>query len=196
MFFLLKVFFYCRFKPSTPPVITQFFHTYTCANCGLLESLPLGGFKSVPVIKIPQQSTSVSVFDLFTLFLASFTSQQMQCNCSSCNHVVNGNPNYVKGKFTAISINRLEYVNNVLQPKITTKLSLVNGNGNGALGELICVVSHVVDVNTRGGHWVTYSQVEGNWWMNNDSKVISMCPHHPFETGPNETCDFLVFSNV
>ena len=186
-------YFYCRFKPSTTPVITQFLHTYTCTICGLMESLPLGGFKSVPMIKISQQSTSISVFDLFTSFLSSFTSQQVQSNCSSCNHVVNRNPAHVKGKFTAISINRLEYVNNHPQPKITTKLSLANRDRQTSLGELVCVTSHVVDAN-GGGHWVTYTQVEGSWWLNNDSSVISS--NHPFESRPNETFDFLVFSNI
>ena len=160
-----------------------------------MESLPLGGYKSVPMIKISQQSTSISVFDLFTSFLSSFTSQQVQSNCSSCNHVVSGNPDYAKGKFTVFSINRLEYVNNLPQPKITTKLSLDNGDRQTSLGELVCVTSHVVDVN-GGGHWIIYTQVEGSWWINNDSSVISLSSHHPFNSGPNETCDFLVFSNI
>ena len=46
--------------------------------------------------------------------------------------------------------------------------------GQDLLGELVSVVSHRGDVNA--GHFVSYHQVQNNWYLNNDPVLLQKIP--------------------
>ena len=55
-------------------------------------------------------------------------------------------------------------------------------NWDQLLGELVSVISHLGGAG--GGHWISYHQVDGNWFINNDSNPVVRAPYHPFNS-PN-----------
>ena len=180
-----------RFRHCSPPVLTEFKVSYNCPNCGLSESVPPRLFSTVPILNIPNQSTPISIFELFSTFI----SQPVHISCNCCQQNVTAYLDMVPGRLTALFINRMEFSNQAQQPLINTRLSLGNNARQTSLGQLICCVSHIQT--SGGGHWVTYSQAEGNWWLNNDCRIASRSSYHPF-VSPNsaETCVFVVFEKT
>ena len=181
-----------RFRHSSPPVMTQFKLSYTCQNCGLIDSVPPTSFSSVPILNVPNQSNSISIFDLFS----AFTAQPVPISCSCCQQNVSAYVDLVPGRLTALFFNRVQFINQMQQPVITTRLSLANNGTHHSLGDVICCVSNIRMPN-GAAHWVTYSQSQGNWWLNNDQRIASRSSYHPFDSPNNdETCVFVVFEKT
>ena len=83
------------------------------------------------------------------------------------------------------------------QGLIRTKLVCQDSQtgGDQLLGELVSVISHLGGAD--GGHWISYHQVHGNWFINNHSDSIVRSPYHPFDS-PNmfETVNLCLFSSM
>ena len=54
-----------------------------------------------------------------------------------------------------------------------------SGPAPGILGELVSVVSRVGE-DVRRGHYLSYHQVGGRWFRNNDDHALTESSHHPF----------------
>ena len=178
----------CQAKNNKASTLYQGIEAVFC-RYHFLFILPI--VPSLPILNIPNQSTPISIFDLFSTFISQ--PDHMSCNC--CQQNVTAYLDMVPGRLTALFINRMEFSNQAQQPLINTRLSLGNNARQTSLGQLICCVSHIQT--SGGGHWVTYSQAEGNWWLNNDCRIASRSSYHPF-VSPNsaETCVFVVFEKT
>ena len=181
-----------RFQQCSPPVLTEFKLSYNCQHCGLIESVPPTLFSAVPILNVPNQPNPISIFDLF----ATFTQSPVPISCSCCRQNVSAYVELVPGRLTPLFFNRVEFINQVQQPLITTRLSLANNGRQHTLGEVICCVSNIQMPNGTA-HWVTYSQIQGSWWLNSDQSIASRTSYHPFDSpNPDETCVFVVFEKT
>ena len=66
---------------------------------------------------------------------------------------------------------------------------------NAISQEPVAVISHVGSM--ASGHYIMYSSVGGQWFLNDDSKNIIQCRFSPFDQQYlcNETADIIVFEN-
>ena len=64
---------------------------------------------------------------------------------------------------------------------------------NDVSQEPVAVISHVGSM--ASGHYILYSNVDGQWFLNDDSKTIIQCRFSPFDRQYlyNETADIIVF---
>ena len=49
------------------------------------------------------------------------------------------------------------------------------------LGDLVSVVSSSADdeISAAGGHFVSYHQADGNWFINDDNRILKICLYLP-----------------
>ena len=123
---------------------------------------------------MPQQDQPVSFGSLVNTLLLT----PVNTKCFHCNEDTNGSMIPEKGK-SVLAINRRGS-----KGLIKTRLSCQDSQtvGDQLLGELVSVVSHLGGAG--GGHWISYHQVDGNWFINNDSNPVVRAPYHPFNS-PN-----------
>ena len=166
-----------RIQPNRSPIFTRFSAFITC-SCGRTanEDVPDSQlFRSVPLLQIPEQDQPVSFGSLVNTLLQT----PVNTRCRYCNGEANGSLVPEKGKYSVFAINRRRG-----QRLIKTRLSCQDSQtvGDQLLGELVSVVSHLGGAG--GGHWISYHQVDGNWFINNDSNPVVRAPYHPFNS-PN-----------
>ena len=62
------------------------------------------------------------------------------------------------------------------------------------LGELVSVVCHRGNVNR--GNFVSYHQVQGQWFFNDDSNAVTAAQDPLRHLQPDETVEILFFKNI
>ena len=184
-------------QPNGDPVITEFLASYNCAFCGyqdqnLTHWIGMSHLK-LPGLDVPQRANSVPVGELLTALIS--TPFNVQCGMCGSNAAV-GTYQVRKGMFTVLRLNRLNLNvggwNNQVLTRLDTTRTL--GIGEQYLGNLISVVSH--QGNPQGGHYIAYSQVNGQWHLNSDANHARQVGYHPFNSpNQNETPGFLVYFN-
>ena len=180
------------FTQIAPPTLTQYRISYTCGTCTFSTSIQPFSFNSVPSIPITIQATPITICSLFS----DFVSQPLHMNCSICNNAVQGTMNVTPGRFTLLNFDRM--TNSIGPNLVKTPLSTTRSNNVGydLIGDMIGCISHTG--NARGGHWTTYTFVNGQWYFNDDSNQIVRIQGHPFDEMSQsslKTADFIVFEN-
>ena len=116
-----------------------------------------------------------------------------RCKAIMCRKKIRGAKVHVSpGKFTLVSLNR----SNMNQAKIMTKVDISSHHPevDHFCGDPVSVISHGGSL--ASGHYVVYTKVGGRWYLNNDSKQLSLVSS-PFEQNSihRETVDIIVFEN-
>ena len=170
--------------------LTTFLAFFAC-SCGATSDQDVWDsqlFQSVPLLQIPQQDQPVCFGSLVNTFLQT----PVTTRCFHCNEDTNGSLIPEKGEYSVFAINRRGG-----QGRIRTKLVCQDSHteGDQLLGELVSVISHLGGAD--GGHWISYHQVHGDWFINNDSDSIVRSPYHPFDS-PNisETVNLCLYSSI
>ena len=181
---------------SNVPVLTRFQASFSCNYCGRIdpacEMWAEKNFVSVPKIHI-SAGNPVTAEDLLDQMLQ----QQMRITCPNgqCRGRVNATWRTVRGTFTVLYIDRADLrggiVNTRLLPRAQASVP------HNILGELVSVVSRSGDGYNRG-HFVSYHQVGGNWFFNDDDHTHYACNFHPFNRRDGNECVSLLcyYNNI
>ena len=128
--------------------------------------------------------------------LSEFLGQTFESRCKAImcrKRIRNAKIAVTPGKYTIVSLNR-----NVLnQEKSLQKIDLAafHQDVDHITQEPVAVVSHAGSF--ASGHYILYSKVNGEWFLNNDSKTVTQCNFSPFDQTRlfRETADIIVFEN-
>ena len=182
-----------------PPVFSQYLASFKCNHCGLqLDHLKTWDGQvqpGIPYLQVPENGSCVDIANL----LADFIDETVETRCTnaSCNERINdGKIEAIPGQFTVLSVNRLDITDR--SNKLKNKLSHFGGGRIRAdlVGELISVICHRGNVDR--GHFVSYHKVGEDWFLNNDSRLISAAenPLNMNNDSENETIEVLFLKNV
>ena len=177
---------------TRPPVLTQYLATFQCNACGkdhVRVSTWIQQVQAVfPLLQLPAGRQPVSIARLY----ADYLKEPFETNCDNCRaRILNVRLEVQPGMFTILDVNRFDVEN--LNAKRLNKLEVEAGQD--LLGELVSVVSHRGDVNA--GNFVSYHQVQNNWYLNNDSRPCSSS-ENPIDGPhilPTETVELMFFQN-
>lgn len=180
---------------SNVPVITRFQASYSCDFCGRVdqscETWDERNFVVVPKLHLTRMNP-ITEEDL----LEEMLQQQMRITCPNrqCRGRATATWRTVRGSFTVLYIDRAD-----LQGGISTTRLLPRAQGSvphNVLGELVSVVSRSGDGHNRG-HFVSYHQVGGNWYFNDDDHSHYACNVHPFDRRDGRECvSLLCYYNI
>ena len=99
----------------------------------------------------------------------------------------------IPGKYTIVALSR----NASNQSKAMQKVDLSPHlpEVDSISQEPVAVISHAGSM--ASGHYVLYSRVDGDWYLNDDSKRLFRCQFSPFDQSHlnRETADIIVFEN-
>ena len=150
---------------------------------------------AIPLLQLPPGIQPVNVCEV----LADFIDESFQTHYSdlNCNHrIFDGSLEVRPGYFTVLAVNRFDVTdpNNKRRNKLTLSPSSAR-IGPDILGDLVCIVCHREDVNR--GHFVSYHQIGGQWFLNDDSRpcVPSSSPLEERNLDDSETIEILFFKN-
>ena len=183
------------FRFTESQTLNQYGITYSCDECGYQDLTSPLHFKCIPPITPPRDCGTIAACQLFDLG----DEHEIQTNCGQCNHEVTANSQFLPGDFTVLAVNRTEYSDGVALPFNDTKIGIHDAQEGDCVicdkvtKNLICVVSH-----RRGDkqHWVTYTECDDFWYLNDDDKKILRCNYHPLDSPvPSESVVLLVFDN-
>ena len=128
--------------------------------------------------------------------LSSFLTETFESRCKSimCKKKLRGAKMKAEpGKYTIVALNRNAQNRSKAMQKVD--LSLHNSEVDPITQEPVAVISHAGSM--ASGHYVTYSKVNSDWYLNDDSKKLTRCLTSPFEQRHfvRETADIIVFEN-
>ena len=180
---------------SNVPVMTRFLASYACNYCGRVdqscEKWDERNFVLIPKLHMAQ-GNPVTAEDL----LEEMLQQQMMITCPNgqCRGRVMATWRTVMGAYTVLHIDRANLqggINNTrLLPRDQASVP------HNVLGELVSVVSRSGSGHNRG-HFVSYHQVGGTWFFNNDDHAHFACNFHPFNRRDgNECVSLLCYYNI
>ena len=172
------------------------FESFSCGHidqdCHQWNEKP---FSVVPTINVPYSRDPIPI----EILIQGLLDQRMRITCTQCGQLVSAAWKVVKGSYTVLYFNRggdgrgIVWTRLQLRDQTSTPPPPLN-----ILGELVSVVSRCADdeIGAAGGHFVSYHQVEGNWFINDDNRILKICTYHPFnQTLGYETVDLLCFKN-
>ena len=183
---------------SRPPVISEFLASFKCKQCGKyhdrVKTWESQIQSEVPLLQLPNTHEAVDVTNL----LVEFLDEPIETRCTNVacrNRILDGKLEARPGFFTILSVNRFD--DNDPTAKRLNKLKILRNTrvGQELLGELVSVICHRGSVD--GGHFVSYHQVQGQWFLNDDSRQCRRVLN-PTEDGTlaeNETIETLFFVN-
>ena len=181
------------------PALTQYLASFECFSCGHIEQDCLQWnekpFFVVPTINVPYSQDPIPI----EILIRGLLDQRMRITCTQCGQHCSASWNVVKGSYTVLYFNR----GGDGRGTVRTRLQLRDQTRNPPppldyLGELVSVVCRCADdeIGSAGGHFVSYHQVEGRWFKNDDHRILTICNFHPFnQTHGFETVDLLCFKN-
>ena len=180
------------------PIITKFQSSYLCGNCGYSRNNVNDWnnklFRSIPNLTIPAQNQPISVAQL----LEDFLQDRPNITCGGCGNNVIGDIVVIKGMFTVLTINRIDYA--ARRPVINqTRLDNVRTNlpSEQYLGELLSCVSHR---QVPHWHYVSSHFVNNQWYLNDDHHVVNLnapLPFHPFQSNvPTDNVNCVVYKTT
>ena len=180
-----------------PPFLTKFLGTFLCSGCGTdyrqVAKWDEQIWSIIPIIPLPSSDEALDVMDLVDAYLA----QPIETRCinQQCRRRIdNGKLDPMPGMFSIVGFNRLEFVDDQTR-KYATPLRLDTDRDNPLFGELVSIICHRGSVNT--GHFVSYHQVNGRWYLNDDSKRCKLVtnPLNLQGVEATETVELLFFRN-
>ena len=179
------------------PLLTKYNVSYACSNpmCNHheddLEYWNEKPFTKVPTLHLLMLNPSGQAISVERL-LDAFLQQNVETRCNLCNSPVNGSLRTVIGLFSPFYLNRDNDKGGILRTKLIP--SGQSTSRNDAVGRLISVISRSGTVDR--GHFLSYHQVRGNWFLNDDQREIQRCNFHPFSrTQGTENVAFVIYEN-
>ena len=184
---------------SRPPVLTEFLGSFKCSRCGrenlCVKRWAMQVQAAIPLLQLPPNNLPADVSDL----LAAYVDERFETHCTdlNCNHrILDGKLEVKPGFFTILAINRFDIndPNNKQMNRLTIPSEPVR-IGHNLMGDLVSIVCHRGDVNH--GHFVSYHQVDRQWFLSDDSRQLSPS-QNPLEDGlvdESETIELLFFKN-
>lgn len=179
------------------PLLTKYNVSYACLNpiCNHhednLEYWNEKPFTKVPTLHLLTLNPSgqpISVEELLNVFLQ----QNVETRCHQCRSRVNGSMRVVKGMFTLLHLNRDDNRGGILRTRLIP--SNQGTCSNDIVGQLISVISRSGTVDR--GHFLSYHEVRGQWFLNNDEQEVQRCGYHPYNrTLGTENVSFVIFKN-
>ena len=176
------------------PALTQYLATFECFYCGHVDqNCPQWNekpFSVVPSLSVPQSHRPISVENL----LDGFLQLPMMISCPHCNERIPATWKVVPGLISVLYLNRVSETRGITRTRLQIR-DPTTAPQLDFLGELVSVISRAAD-NLDGGHFTSYHQVGGQWFYNDDSRILKVCNFHPFERpGGYETVDLLCYLN-
>ena len=186
-------------QTSYHPPLSMFYGTCNCLCCGdHWKQVPnwdgqIGS--TLPLLPIPDSEDPVHLETLFDTYIKE--PFETRCRNETCrSRISNGKLDPVLGKFTKVGLNRFHVDNR--NSKRMTKVFLEDDmeHRSPLLGELVSIICHRGDPNE--GHYVSYHQVNGSWFMNDDSKKCKLVSNPLLLNGSvaSETVELLFFQNI
>ena len=184
---------------SRPPVLTEFLGSFKCSRCGrenlCVKRWAMQVQAAIPLLQLPPNNLPADVSDL----LAAYVDERFETHCTdlNCNHrILDGKLEVKPGFFTILAISRFDIndPNNKQMNRLTIPSEPVR-IGHNLMGDLVSIVCHRGDVNQ--GHFVSYHQVDRQWFLSDDSRQLSPS-QNPLEDGlgdESETIELLFFKN-
>ena len=174
------------------PAFTRFLLSYHCRDCGNrehnVENWNERIFHTVPTLALLPGSEPITAELLYVRFL-----MHVATRCSQCNRPVNGSLLAVPGKSTILHISRNHDGRSVVQTRFIPR-----PEGEPAplsVAELVSVVCRAETGSAVSmSHYISYHQVGGQWFLNNDNHHMVRVNHHPFNI-PGQTVDMLCYKN-
>lgn len=168
------------------PVFTKYHASYACDYCGRIddscEYWNERSFFVVPTLHLTPGTPSTAE-DL----LDGMLQQEMRITCPNgqCRAHIRASWRAIRGSLTVLYIDRADLRGGVdntrLLPRASTSIP------HNLLGELVSVISRSGE-NLDRGHFVSYHQVEGRWYFNNDAHSHYRCNFHPFNRSDGIEC--------
>ena len=177
---------------NRPPVFTQILASFKCTKCGL-DHVKVRNWvnqiqASVPLLQLPENDESVNVIKL----LDDHLKQTFQTRCSNLgcrSRIMNARLEVEVGFYTVVAVNRSTDPTR----KQTNRLSVDKRSQMFDPGNLVSIVSHKGDVNS--GHFVSYHRVGDTWFLNDDSRMVTMAEDPLNPQSDTETVEILFFIN-
>ena len=177
------------------PVLTRFQASYSCDYCGQVdqscETWDEKNFFLVPKLNLTRRNP-ISAEDLLDQMLQ----QQMRITCPNrqCRGRATATWRTVRGSFTVLYIDRADLQGGISNTRLLPPAQA--SVPHNVLGELVSVVSRSGDGYNRG-HFVSYHQVGGTWYFNNDDHSHYACNFHPFNRPDGRECvSLLCYYNI
>ena len=208
------------FSARTRPVFTKYLASFSCPKCGKryhdVERWDNQWNRNVPLLVIPENEDPVNVWNLLSTFLLSPV--HTRCPDVACGQQIHdGVLVPMPGIFTVLAVNRLDLGSNHGAPSfLPNKLSIAPTSDAGtelemvsvfftvfsfsdaALrtsslnGELLSVICHRGQ-QSNYGHFVSYHNVTGHWYLNDDDRMCRPKTNPLLQQVPTETADMLFF---
>ena len=173
------------------PVLTRYQASFVCDYCGRIddscEDWEERNFVSIPTLHMTPGIPS-TVEDL----LNGMLQQQMRIRCPNrqCRERVIATWRTVNGTFSVFYIDRADLRGGVHNTRLLPR----GQTSVPGLGELVSVISRTGD-GYDGGHFVSYHQVGGRWFLNDDDHTHHVCNFHPFNGRGQENVSLLCYYN-
>ena len=208
------------FSARTRPVFTKYLASFSCPKCGKryhdVERWDNQWNRKVPLLVIPENEDPVNVWNMLSTFLLSPV--HTRCPDVACGQQIHdGVLVPMPGIFTVLAVNRLDLGSNHGAPSfLPNKLSIAPTSDAGtelemvsvfftvfsfsdaALrtsslnGELLSVICHRGQ-QSNYGHFVSYHNVTGHWYLNDDDRMCRPKTNPLLQQVPTETADMLFF---
>ena len=177
------------------PVLTRYQASFACNYCGRVDD-SCEEWDEKDFVSIPTLHMTPGIPSTAETLLDGMLQQQMRITCPNrqCRGRVTATWRTVRGTFTVLYIDRADLRGGIdntrLVPRARASLP------HGVLGELVSVVSRSGDGYNRG-HFVSYHQVGGRWFFNNDDHTHHVCNFHPFNRPDGlENVSLLCYYNI
>ena len=189
-------------RPGTQQFLTKFQGQLTCRNtrdCSDHEYQDFFDGQSdtspfMHVIGVDNSSVSpIKIREKLSQFLGQ--TFESRCKAIMCRKKIrNGKIRVIAGKYTILALNR----NDMNRQKTLRKIDLTSCNPDvdQITQEPVAVISHAGSM--ASGHYISYSKVNGDWFLNDDSMKVTRCHCSPFDQTRlyRETADIIVFENI
>lgn len=174
------------------PAFTRFLLSYHCLDCGNQENNVENWngrfFQIIPTLALLPGSVPITAELLYMQFLT-----HVDTRCSMCTRAVTGSLVGLPGKFTILHLSRNHDGRSVVQTRLIPRT-----DGQPAplsIGELVSVVCRTETSSAVSmSHYISYHQVGGQWFLNDDNRPMVRVYHHPFNIS-GQTVDLLCYKN-
>ena len=188
-------------RPGAPQMLTKFQGRLMCRNTrdcinNEYQDFYVGQSDISPFMHAIGVDNSTMAPVRIRAKLSEFLQQPFESRCKAImckKRIRNAEIEVTPGRYTILALNR----NEMNQQKSLRKidLSAFHPDVDQITQEPVAVVSHAGSM--ASGHYISYSKINGEWFLNDDSKKLTRCQFSPFDQShlSRETADIIVFEN-
>ena len=160
------------------PVFTRYYAAFACDYCGRIDD-SCEDWAERPFVTVPTLHLTPGVPSTAEGLLNGMLQQPMRITCPRrhCNGQCNATWRTVRGIFTVLYIDRADLRGGIDNTRLLPRAP--DSIPHDVLGELVSIISRSGD-GYDVGHFVSYHQVGGRWFFNNDDHTFHVCNFHPF----------------